>query len=37
MHDDVTRPNWGSMVVEVTLKSKMDAISASSGRNSKST
>ena len=31
MHDDVTRPK-GSMVVAVTLKSKMDASSASSAR-----
>ena len=36
MHDDVTRPK-GSMVVVVTLKSKMAAGSASSGGNSKST
>ena len=36
MHDDVTRPK-GSMVVVVTLKSKMDASSANSGGNSKIT
>ena len=36
MHDDVTRPKV-SMVVLVTLKSKMAASSASSGGNSKST
>ena len=36
MHDDVTHPK-GSMVVLVTLKSKMEASSASSGGNSKST
>ena len=36
MHDDVTLPK-GSMVVVVTLKSKMAASSASSGGNSKST
>ena len=35
MHDDVTRPK-GSMVVAVTLKSKMAASSASSEGNSKS-
>ena len=34
MHDDVTRPE-GNLGVEVTLKSKMAAISASSGGNSK--
>ena len=36
MHDDVTRPN-GSMVVVVTLKSKMATGSASSEGNGKST
>ena len=36
MHDDVTRQK-GSMVVVVTLKSKMAAGSTSTGRNSKST
>ena len=36
MHDDVTHTK-GSMVVVVTLKSKMAASSASSERNSKST
>ena len=36
MHDDVIRPK-DSMVVVVTLKSKMAASSTSSGENSKST
>ena len=36
MHDDLTLPK-GSIVVVVTLKSKMAASSASSGENSKST
>ena len=36
MHDDVTRPK-GSIVVVVTLKSKMAASCASSGGNRKST
>ena len=36
MHDDVTRPK-GSIVVVVTLKSKMAAGSTSNGGNSKST
>ena len=36
MHDDVTRPK-GSMQVVVTLKSKIAAVSTSSGGNSKST
>ena len=35
MHDDLTRPK-GSMVVVVTLKSKMASGSTSSGGNSKS-
>ena len=35
MHDGVKRPK-GSMVDEVTLKSKIAASSASSGRNGKS-
>ena len=33
MHNDVTRPE-GNVVVVVTLKSKMAAISASNGGNS---
>ena len=36
MHDDVTRPK-GSLVVAVTLKSKMAAGSTRSGGKSKST
>ena len=36
MHDDVTRPK-GSMVVVVTLTSKMVASSASTGGNSEIT
>ena len=36
MHDDVTRPK-DSMVVAVTLKSKMAVGSTSSGGNNKST